>query len=90
MTTERPAGSSVAEPSEVCLKFRIYADPSVFHGCEDEQIEQVRKPSRRLFEDFHAGRATLVTSPLVARALRTAPKPVRGWLRSPVGTSGTW
>lgn len=54
----------------------------MFHGCEDERIEQVRKPSRRLFEDFHAGRSTLVTSPVIARALRTAPKAVCAWLRS--------
>lgn len=82
MTTEHPAGSNVAQPSETDWKFRIYADPSVFHGCEDEKIEQVRKPSRRLLEDFHAGRATLVTSPQVARALRTAPEAVRVWLRN--------
>ena len=53
----------------------------MFHGCEDKRIEQVQKPSRRLFEDFHAGRSTLVTSPLIARALRTAPAAVRAWLR---------
>ena len=81
MTTGRFAGSSVAEPREADWMFRIYADPSVFHGCEDENIEQIRNPSRRLFEDFHSGRATLVTSPQVARTLRTAPEAVRMWLR---------
>lgn len=82
MTTERPARSSVTALSDAYWKLRIYADPSVFHGCEDEEEDHVRKPSRRLFEDFHAGRSTLVTSPLIARALQTAPETVRAWLRN--------
>ena len=57
-----PAGSTVSAPEEPFWKPRIYADPSVFRGCEDE-VEIRRKASRRLFEDFRAGRATLVTSP---------------------------
>ena len=81
MTTESPASSREADPNEADWPFRIYAHPSVFHGCEDDDEDHVRKPSRRLLEDFHAGRATLVTSPLVARALRTAPEVVRAWLR---------
>ena len=81
MTTERLAGSNVAEPTEADRMFRVYANPSVLHGCEDEKIEPIRKPSQRRFEDSRAGRATLVTSPLIARALRTAPEAVRAWLR---------
>lgn len=82
MTPERPAGAAGTEPDDPLGKLRIYADPSVFHGCEDDDEIHVRKPSRRLFEDFHAGRSTLVTSPYVTRALRTAPKAVRAWLRN--------
>ena len=75
-----PAGSTVSAPEEPFWKPRIYADPSVFRGCEDE-VEIRRKASRRLFEDFRAGRATLVTSPRITGALETAPQAVRAWLR---------
>ena len=79
MTTEPPA-KTVSPPADPCWKPRIYADPSVFRGCEDE-VEILRKASRRLFEDFRAGRATLVTSPRITSALKTAPEAVRAWRR---------
>ena len=53
---------------------RIYADTSVFGGCEDDEF---RTPSRRLFEQFRAGAATLLLSEVTVGELRNAPEAVR-------------
>ena len=53
---------------------RIYADTSVFGGCEDDEF---RTPSRRLFEQFRAGAATLLLSEVTVEELRNAPEAVR-------------
>ena len=53
---------------------RIYADTSVFGGCEDDEF---RTPSRRLFEQFRAGAATLLLSEVTVEELRNAPETVR-------------
>ena len=131
MTTERPAMSSVAEPSDPYWKLRICADPSVFSGCEDEwspapldaagwgesleieseellagfSVAEPRAPygkrrvyvdtsviggceekefwehSRRLFEDFRSGHATLVVSDLTLKELGGAPDAVKAWFQ---------
>ena len=62
------------EPRASYGKIRIYADTSVIGGCEDDEF---RAPSRRLFEGFRAGRATLVLSDLTIRELAGAPHKVR-------------
>ena len=46
-------------------------------GCEDDEF---RVDSRRLFEDFKSGRATLVLSDLTLRELEGAPSRVRAVL----------
>lgn len=45
----------MAEPDGLYRKRRIYADVSAFSGCGNAKIEQVRKLSRRSFEDFRPG-----------------------------------
>ena len=62
------------EPRASDGKLRIYADTSVIGGCEDEEF---RGPSRRLFEEFRTGRATLVLSDLTFQELVGAPAGVR-------------
>ena len=64
----------VREPSASYAALRIYADTSVIGGCEDETF---RDASRRLFERFQAGEATLVLSELTSRELAGAPEAVR-------------
>ena len=56
---------------------RIYVDTSVIGGCEDEEF---REDSRRLFEEFKSGRATVVLSDLTLRELERAPERVRAFL----------
>ena len=68
----------VREPqADYGAKPRIYADTSVIGGCEDDEF---RDASRRLFEDFKSGRATLVLSDLTLRELERAPERVRAVL----------
>ena len=62
------------EPHASDGKLRIYADTSAIGGCEDEEF---RRPSRRMFEGFRTGRATLVLSALTIRELVGAPYKVR-------------
>ncbi len=59
------------------VKPRVYVDTSVIGGCEDDEF---RDASRRLFERFRAGRATLVLSDLTLRELEGAPEQVRAVL----------
>ena len=59
------------------VKPRIYVDTSVIGGCEDDEF---RDASRRLFERFREGRATLVLSALTLRELENAPEQVRAVL----------
>ena len=68
----------VGEPRpDYVTKPRIYVDTSVIGGCEDDEF---RVDSRRLFEDFKSGRATLVLSDLTLRELEGAPSRVRAVL----------
>ena len=68
----------VREPrADYGAKPRIYADTSVIGGCEDDEF---RDASRRLFEDFKSGMATLVLSDLTLRELENAPERVRAVL----------
>ena len=53
---------------------KVYVDTSVIGGCEDDEF---RDDSRRLFEDFRRGRATLVLSDLTIDELADAPARVR-------------
>ena len=59
------------------VKPRVYADTSVIGGCEDDEF---RDASRRLFERFRKGRATLILSDLTLRELEGAPERVRAVL----------
>ena len=58
-------------------KPRIYVDTSVIGGCEDDEF---RDASRRLFDRFRKGRATLVLSNLTLQELEGAPEQVRSVL----------
>jgi predicted nucleic acid-binding protein len=53
---------------------RVYADTSVYGGVFDDRFAQA---SGALFEEVHAGRFRLVTSPLLRTELRDAPEHVR-------------
>ncbi len=67
--------SMVREPRAAYVtKPRIYVDTSVIGGCEDDEF---REESRRLFELFRRGDATLVISKVTLRELETAPSRVR-------------
>ena len=55
-------------------KLRVYADTSVYGGCEDEEF---REHSRRFIGKCKAGEITLVTSYVVAEELERAPFAVR-------------
>ena len=55
------------------VKPRIYVDTSVIGGCEDDEF---REASRRLFQMFHQGEATMVISDLTREELERAPHPV--------------
>ncbi|MCY3819665.1 MAG: N-6 DNA methylase, partial [Gammaproteobacteria bacterium] len=59
------------------VKPRVYVDTSVIGGCEDDEF---RDDSRRLFERFKDGGATLILSALTLRELETAPDQVRAVL----------
>jgi hypothetical protein len=58
------------------MALRVYADTSVFGGCEDEEF---REGSRRLLQRFGSGRVHLVLSGLTLRELTPAPLEVRRW-----------
>ncbi len=65
----------VREPgTEYTAKPRIYADTSVIGGCEDDEF---REASRRLFDGFRSGEATLVFSEVTRKNLENAPPGVR-------------
>ena len=67
LLVREPRASDVVRP-------RIYVDTSVIGGCEDNEF---RDDSRRLFEEFKTGRATLVLSDLTVDELADAPSRVR-------------
>lgn len=56
---------------------RVYADTSVFGGCEDDEF---REASRRLLRSFASGSIHLVLSRRTLRELNPAPPEVRRWL----------
>ena len=64
--------------AEYAVKPRIYVDTSVFGGCEEEKF---RKSSRRLFDAFHRGDATLIFSEMTREELEGAPAGVRAVIK---------
>ena len=66
----------VREPKPAYVtKPRIYVDTSVIGGCEDDEF---RDASRRLFDAFRRGDATLVISEVTRNELENAPPGVSG------------
>ncbi len=61
-------------PAYPTRKLRVYADTSVFGGCEDIEFQDA---SRWLIERFVRGDMTLVFSPVVLEELACAPSPVK-------------
>lgn len=61
------------------MALRVYADTSVFGGCEDEEF---REGSRRAMAAFREGREILVLSQMTLRELYRAPATVRAHLES--------
>ncbi len=70
-------GLLAAEPRASYGKRRIYVDTSVIGGCEDDLFQDA---SRRLFQWFFDGRATLVLSEVTLDELANAPTRVQAWL----------
>ena len=67
------------EPLSTGRKLRVYADTSVFGGCEDDEF---RRPSRRLFDQFVRGEMILLLSDVTLNELERAPERVRAVLHS--------
>ena len=72
-------GMVATETLSTATKLRVYADTSVFGGCEDDEF---RCPSRRLFDQFVRGDMTLLLSAVTLNELERAPERVRAVLHS--------
>lgn len=61
------------------MKFKIYADTSVFGGCYDEEFAQW---SQQLINEFKKGKKILILSDLTLREMEESPQHVRDVIQS--------